>query len=536
MHCIKFFVFRYFMKNLGTIILYCLTAVISAHTWAQTPEPSDKLTKLSEFGSSTLYSFNYPTVNNAGESIVLSSALIAWTPADRQEGDSIESIHIYGHATIGSDEERPTSTGFSKEQSMLQILPKREFSDYATGKTANYVGRCVIIAPDYEGFGVSKNLPHPYLAERLTARQMIDAYYYGIELYSKQAADKSADNPLLSIKSDWRLFTFGYSQGAAATLALQRHIEENNLSEKLHYYGSLCGDGPYDLIETMRYYFYDDGTSYDVQTEHRKGISTYPVVLPLIFNGMCATNPEVAQYTVGDFLSQQLLDTGVLDWVASKKYTTSDMSAMWYEQLQEGLYTQGRHYTPEQMAEMFTSPIVYKVAGKMEKMLTQATFAYLNDPDKMATVPAVATNAQEALHRALADNSVATGWEPKHRIQFYHTRSDMVVPYGNYIAFRDAHKSGENTLYRINDTFAPDSDHMDAAVVFFVTLCGGAGNFADDYNWICEGSIPTGIDITQTDTQPQTDNNWYTLDGRRLTDKPAIPGIYIHAGKKIVIK
>lgn len=526
------------MKNLfRTITLSCLVAVIPAQTWAEGAEPSEKLTVLSQSSTSTLYSFNYPTVNNAGESVVLSSALIAWTPEDRQNSDSIESIHIYSHATIGANEECPTSLGFSKEQSMLTILPRREFKDYSTSITANYVGHCIIIAPDYEGYGVTKNLPHPYLAQRLTAQQVLDAYNYGIELYRKQAADKSAGNPLLPIKSDWRLFTFGFSQGAAVTLALQRLIEEKELSEQLHYYGSICGDGPYDLIETMRYYFYDDGTSYDVQTDHRKGFSTYPVVVPLIFNGMCSTNSEVSHYKIEDFLSQQLLDTGVLDWIASKEYTTSEMAKMWYDQLQDGLDAHGRHYTPEQMAEMFTSPREDKVAGKMNKMLTQATYDYLNDPDKMAAVPAVATNAQEALHRALAENSVATGWNPQHRIQFYHSRSDMVVPYGNYLAFQEAHKDGLNEKYRINDTFAPDCDHMDAAVVFFINFIGGGGNFAADYNWISEGSTPTAIDITSADVRPQQpDSNWYTLDGRKLTDKPTQPGIYILNKKKVLVK
>ena len=223
-------------------------------------------------GTSTVYSFNYPTINTAGERIVLSSALIAWTPTDdRQESDSIETIHIYSHATIGSDEERPSSQGFSKEQLMLQTLPRRNYKELLGDKTAAYVGRCIIIAPDYEGYGVTKDLPHPYLSQRLTAQQVLDAVDYGLELYRKQAAEKSADNPLLPIKSDWRMFGLGYSQGAAVTLAWQRLIEEKGLAEQLHFYGSICGDGPYDLIATLRYYMDDDGSSYGQSTPHQKG-------------------------------------------------------------------------------------------------------------------------------------------------------------------------------------------------------------------------------------------------------------------------
>ena len=335
--------FYYWMPT--AILLLCLTAVMPVKTWAQA-EPSYRLTRLLEPGTSTVYVFNYPTVNTAGDRIVLSSALIAWTPDDREETDSIESVHIYSHATIGADEERPTSDGFSKEQIALQTLPRRTYG-YSDGGYADYVGRCIIIAPDYEGFGVTKDLSHPYLSQRLTAQQVLDAVNYGLNLYRKQAAEKSGDNPLLPLKSDWRSFAIGYSQGGAVTLALQRLIEEQNLAESLHFYGSICGDGPYDLIETMRYYFYDDGTSYGAETSHRKGISTYPVVVPMIIKGMCATHPAMASYRIEDYLTQQLLDTGVLDWIDSKEYTTSEMSKMWYDQLKNGLDVEDRHYSPE---------------------------------------------------------------------------------------------------------------------------------------------------------------------------------------------
>ena len=523
----------------AVVISSCLTAVVPAKTWAQQAEPSERLTRLFTPGTSTAYAFNYPTVNTAGERIVLSSALIAWTPTDdRQESDSIETVHVYSHATIGSDEERPTTQGLSKEQIMLQTLPRRNYKNALDEKSAAYVGRCIIIAPDYEGYGVTKDLPHPYLSQRLTAQQVLDAVNYGLELYRKQAAEKSADNPLLPIKSDWRMFGLGYSQGAAVTLAWQRLIEEKGLDKDLHFYGSICGDGPYDLIETMRYYFYDDGTSYNVETDHRKGISTYPVVVPLIIKGMCATHPAMAKYRIEDFLSQQLLDTGVLSWIDSKQYTTSEMSKLWYDQLQAGLDTLGRHYSPEQMAELFSSPREGKVAGHLDKMFTPATFAYLNNADSMATVPTEPATAQQALHRALADNSVTTGWEPQHRIQFYHSRGDMVVPFGNYEAFHNAHPGEVDNIYRINDTFGYDGDHMDVAIVFFAEL-SLTGNFVDNYEWISEAATPTDID-TQRMTAAQrlmnNGDNWYTIDGRRLSGKPSRKGVYIRNGVKVVVR
>ena len=34
----------------------------------------------------------------------------------------------------------------------------------------------------------------------------------------------------------------------------------------------------------------------------------------------------------------------------------------------------------------------------------------------------------------------------------------------------------------------------------------------------------------------ETDNVWYTLDGRRLTGVPCQKGLYIHQGKKFIVR
>ena len=154
----------------------------------------------------------------------------------------------------------------------------------------------------------------------------------------------------------------------------------------------------------------------------------------------------------------------------------------------------------------------------------------------MAVVPSEPATAQQALHRAMADNSAVTGWKPQHRIQFYHSRGDMVVPFGNYESFRAANPEGENSIYRLNDTFAFDSDHMNAAILFFAGL-SATGGFAAHYEWLCEYT-PTRIDTKRlTDTQHLVNgDSWYTLDGRRLSGQPTTKGVYISNNRKVVIK
>lgn len=47
---------------------------------------------------------------------------------------------------------------------------------------------------------------------------------------------------------------------------------------------------------------------------------------------------------------------------------------------------------------------------------------------------------------------------------------------------------------------------------------------------------PTGITGTPTISNTSTDNAWYTLSGMKLGKKPAESGVYIHQGKKVIIR
>ena len=519
------------MKKMKQWMMIALLSSLVSGAWAA--EVSESLKLLNTINQATTYVYNYPSKNAAGEDVVLSSALVAWSPEEPKETDSIEALHIYSHFTITADHECPTSALNLKERALFAILLKDSYG-MGLDPTQDFIGHAVIIAPDYEGYGATSDVPHPYLAQELTARQVMDAVDYGLKLYQKHVNDKQ----VLPFKKAWRSFGFGYSQGGAVALGVQRYIEEQGLDDQLRYRGTICGDGPYDLIATMRYYIEDDGDSYGQQTDHRKGINTMPMGVPMIIKGMIDTHPDMKDHVLTEYFSQQFLDTGIMEWLESKEYVVNDIHEKWYDQLQEGLDTLGRYYSPEQMAEMFSSPREGKVAGHLDKMFTPATFAYLNNADSMATVPTEPATAQQALHRALADNSVTTGWEPQHRIQFYHSRGDMVVPFGNYEAFHNAHPGEVDNIYRINDTFGYDGDHMDVAIVFFAEL-SLTGNFVDNYEWISEAATPTDID-TQRMTAAQrlmnNGDNWYTIDGRRLSGKPTRKGVYIHNGVKVVVR
>ena len=45
-----------------------------------------------------------------------------------------------------------------------------------------------------------------------------------------------------------------------------------------------------------------------------------------------------------------------------------------------------------------------------------------------------------------------------------------------------------------------------------------------------------GITTLNGERETVNDNNWYTLDGRRLSAQPSRPGTYITGGKTVVVK
>ncbi len=464
----------------------------------------------------SFYKFNYPSTNAAGEPITLSSLLAFWKPDAQMTDDVNNSVIINSHYTITADAQCPTritntiSYDFPDYLLLQALISGRHEYPYE-----DLISKSVVIMPDYEGYGISSGSTHPYLAEELTAKQVVDGTRFGLLVYQELVNGGLAPQ----LAEYWRSFSMGYSQGGAVALAVQRHIEQHNLSDELHFRGTLCGDGPYDLIATLRYYMEDNGTSYDVTTDHRAGQATLPVVLPMILKGMIDSEPAMTNYQITDYLTEDFLATGILNWLNSKTVTNKQIVTAWIEQLNNGTTTvNGIAYpAPANMNEMFTQHTVPAYLGTekavwvdLSKVFTEGFYNYLSNPSNFNNVPATPDNAYQAMHRALANNNVCTGWEPSHRIMFMHSKKDMVVPYGNYLAFRDAHPEGENVIYRVDNTFS-SSDHLVAGTSFLLTMYQRGAYF----HWIDTGSFEW--DGTGTEDDPwliSTVDEWLLLANR----------------------
>ena len=422
------------------------------------------------------YTFTYESTDAHGKPVTLSSALIAWTA-----GASIETVIIACHITVTNDSGCPSmhaQAPLMNDVMMMAAVP---------GSSENGpLSHSIIIMPDYEGYGISRDRPHPYLARELTARQVIDGVLEGLRLYSQTPG-------ALPLAQEWKSIALGYSQGGAVAVAVARQLEETGMDERLHFAGTMAGDAPLDLPATLRYYIEDNGDTGGYRTSHRRGKVVMPVTLPLIIQGMLCSQSALDGYDASDYLSKQMLDTGILEQLAGKELSTDDFMKVHYTLCENGLTAaDGTIYTPAQMQELFPSHgksdswmgSSYYVTADITKMMAPGVCDYLTSSGEGAGAGggsqgsgATASEALVRMSQVLRENSLTQGWTPTHPIVLAHSHYDTVVPFVNASLFMEAFP---NSPIRLN-VFS-ESDHGGAGTTF----CRGLamGTFDRDVNWI----------------------------------------------------
>jgi pimeloyl-ACP methyl ester carboxylesterase len=166
------------------------------------------------------YRLEYTTTNTDGKSIKASGALII------PDAPAALPLLSMQHGTILSDADAPSNFGSGSEA-------------YTFGSVFASQGY-IIAAPDYIGYGASKDVPHTYEHRNGLATASLDML--------RAARDFLTDK---RINWDKRLFIAGYSEGGYATLALQKKIEEETGSE-FNLVASSCGSGAYDKPAFMK--------------------------------------------------------------------------------------------------------------------------------------------------------------------------------------------------------------------------------------------------------------------------------------------
>lgn len=158
-----------------------------------------------------------------------------------------------------------------------------------------------VVAPDYIGYGFSKDKVHPYYDVLSTGQVCADMLLAAKEYFAS-----------VSKKMSHKVTVMGYSQGGQASLSFLKFVETQEFYKDAFVIDQVfAGGGAYDLIK-----------SYD--TFVKKDYSSQPVTIPLLVLGLNygdSLNLDLAKM----FAEPLLSNYG--EWILSKKYTTDEISA-----------------------------------------------------------------------------------------------------------------------------------------------------------------------------------------------------------------
>lgn len=388
--------------------------------------------------------YKYPSVNSEGQPVTL-SALAYFPDGDEKQTNNV----IIGcHCTVTSNAQVPwnyykgqwnsTSSQAGSGKWTTDIGMMMYHATSGVGMTDNDADDMayydIVIEPDYEGYGLTASKAHPYLYEELTARQVVDATRYGLALYKTMSYSRP-------MRSGWKSIAVGYSQGGSVALAVQRFIEQYGLDQELQLGGSVCGDGPYDPVATLRYYVRKCKAS-------SSAVLSMPVVLPLILKGMVDSNPYMKTHKIEDYLSAKFLSTGIVGWIEGKTMSTSDIT----DQL-KALHKQ----------DAYKDWIDSDGKLSLRDALTPLAYNYFINDANFKSLPTTRGVMQD-LHLALESNDLSQDWTPRYPICFFHSTDDTVVPYDNFLSCAD-HFNTEN-IFLIQNT---SLDHVPGGTAFFAT-------------------------------------------------------------------
>ena len=360
------------------------------------------------------------------------SELIAYTKyaVDKESPRKLKNLIIGCHCTITSDKERPTNfkkLDFGTDVNMLTLIGGSETS--------------LVVIPDYEGYGITSQAPHPYCNRDVTAQQVIDGAKAAVVWFEKNIA---------KMEPNWKTVAVGYSQGGAVAAGVLNYYNAKKLTG-LNLIGAVCGDGPYDPLATLKQYIKDDRLY-------------MPVASALLLKGMVDTNKEMKALgcTYSDFVTDKFYDTGIFDWIQDKTYTTDDIQAKLLNH--SAKYGGESGFTMMAMYKDEFKPYIQeniKEGDKNWKLTNGKAMNYCTADQcfkpgvieyfKSGMITDdVSEEKLKALEQALKENSLTYGdWKPSgaypHAYHFFHSTRDEVVPFCNYESVKEAW--GTNLIY-----------------------------------------------------------------------------------------
>ena len=364
------------------------------------------------------------------------------------------------HCTITSNAERPSNfskLSFRTDVSMLAL------------KFAASDRNCLVVIPDYEGYGSTHGDPHPYCNRDVTAKQVVDGAKAAVAWYEENEK-KMAEN--------WAAIPVGYSQGGAVAAGTLRYHTRYSDGHDLNMVGAVCGDGPYDPLATLKTYIEKDRLY-------------MPVAPALLLKGAIDTNKGLKAQgcTYKDFVTDDFYNTGIFDWLQKKNLTTDDIQTelLKISKAYKGgfkMYCWSKTdkkfmlYDPENAngRDWDLSNGNAKSYCTVDQCFKPGVIAFFKDGSIKGDVP---ENKLKALEQALKENSLYYGnYVPEpdefsmggtERFTLFHSTGDEVVPVSNMESVRN--KWGVNNLKAISYE-AGTYLHVGTGAAFYVSYVG----------------------------------------------------------------
>ena len=342
------------------------------------------------------FHYSYESTDATGKPVTL-SARVSWG-GNKLTSNFYEARPCYiilnPHFTITTDLSSPTS-GNAYEIPFMS-------------------GNLLLIQPDYQGFGITKDMDQAYINHEVCARQCIDALKAGYKLF--------CDLGNVKMESNWKLYVAGCSQGGGNSLACHKWFDTHeDFAKAWRFQYSYCGSGPHSPRITFEEYF------------KQKDIA-YPVVFPVVIRSMKMSYPDIlGKYDEKEFFSEKYntIKADIDKMVASKRYNSDQINAKFFENFTVTTDKKGNKTV------------------KLSDLLSEKAMDMNSDLCK-------------ALFECFDKNDLTKGWTPKRPIYLFHGKGDLVVPYANSEAVKAAFPD-KVTLY--TERFGYD-DHLNSCAQF----------------------------------------------------------------------
>lgn len=244
----------------------------------------------------------------------------------------ISRIMLVSHYTIGHNSEAP-----SNEVTIESMFAARGFA---------------VVQADYVGYGQTSDRVHPYLCDKVTARNVIDMYYASLPFLKKIRRTPDHDD----------IFLMGFSQGGAVTMSVAQLLEASHPDVKIRL--TMAGGGPYDICAT-----------YDKLIEN--DFTDYPCAIPMIIQGMDYGNDLNLDYS--DYFLPRMVEN-LDEWINSKRYTMGDITQLIGSKKVSSIMTpDAMDKTSPKMTKLYNAMLDNSVIGKMMPRCPIYLFHSLDD-------------------------------------------------------------------------------------------------------------------------------------------------------------